>query len=163
MLKDTIKEELKKAMQNKEADRLSVLRMVSSAINNKQIEKRTKLNKQGEEPAKVEELSQLTDEEVIEVIASEIKKRKDAIEQFGKAGRSELAESEKKEMDILMEYMPEQMPEDEVRRIIKAKIEEIGASSPAETGKVMGAVMPELKGKADGGMINKIVQEELKE
>ena len=71
-------------------------------------------------------MSKLTEEEVIEVVSSEVKKRKDSIEQYQKGGRSDLAENEKKELEILMEYMPEQMGEDEIRKIVKEKIEELG-------------------------------------
>lgn len=162
MIKDKIKEDIKKAMQEKDELKLSVLRMVSSAVFNKEKDNRAKLSKAGEEESKLDEMSKLTEEEVIEVVSSEVKKRKDSIEQYEKGGRSDLAENEKKELEILMEYMPEQMGEDEIRKIVKEKIEELGISSPQETGKLMGAVMPQLKGKTDGNIVGKIVQEELK-
>jgi len=162
MIKDKIKEDIKKAMQEKDELKLSVLRMVSSAVFNKEKDNRAKLSKAGEEESKLDEMSKLTEEEVIEVVSSEVKKRKDSIEQYKKGGRSDLAENEKKELEILMEYMPEQMGEDEIRKIVKEKIEELGISSPQETGKLMGAVMPQLKGKTDGNIVGKIVQEELK-
>jgi len=162
MIKDKIKEDIKKAMQEKDELKLSVLRMVSSAVFNKEKDNRAKLSKAGEEESKLDEMSKLTEEEVIEVVSSEVKKRKDSIEQYEKGGRSDLAENEKKELEILMEYMPEQMGEDEIRKIVKEKIEELGISGPQETGKLMGAVMPQLKGKTDGNIVGKIVQEELK-
>jgi len=162
MIKDKIKEDIKKAMQEKDELKLSVLRMVSSAVFNKEKDNRAKLSKAGEEESKLDEMSKLTEEEVIEVVSSEVKKRKDSIEQYEKGGRSDLAENEKKELEILMEYMPEQMGEDEIRKIVKEKIEELGISGPQETGKLMGAVMPQLKGKTDGNIVGKIVQKELK-
>ncbi len=162
MIKDKIKEDLKKAMQEKDALRLSVLRMVSSYVFNREKDNRAKLSKAGEEESKLDEMSKLTNEEVIEVVSSEVKKRKDSIEQYEKGGRSDLAENEKKELEILMEYMPKQMGEDEIRKIVKEKIEELGISGPQETGKLMGAIMPQFKGKTDGNIVGKIVQEELK-
>jgi len=162
MIKDKIKEDLKKAMQEKNELKLSVLRMVSSAVYNNEKDKRAKLSKAGEEESKLDELSKLAEEEVIEVVSSEVKKRKDSIEQYEKGGRSDLAENEKKELEILMDYMPEQIGEDEIRKIVKEKIEEMGISSPQETGKLMGAIMPQFKGKTDGNIVGKIVQEELK-
>lgn len=162
MIKDKIKEDLKKAMQEKDTLKLSVLRMVSSYVFNKEKDNRAKLSKAGEEESKLDEMSKLTEEEVIEVVSSEVKKRKDSIEQYEKGGRSDLAENEKKELEILMDYMPEQMGEDEIRKIVKEKIEELGIGSPQETGKLMGAIMPQFKGKTDGNIVGKIVQEELK-
>lgn len=162
MIKDKIKEDLKKAMQEKDTLKLSVLRMVSSYVFNKEKDNRAKLSKAGEEESKLDEMSKLTEEEVIEVVSSEVKKRKDSIEQYEKGGRSDLAENEKKELEILMDYMPEQMGEDEIRKIVKEKIEELGIGSPQETGKLMGAIMPQFKGKTDGNIVGRIVQEELK-
>jgi len=160
-LKEKIQIDIKKAMQEKDQLKVSVLRMLMAAIFNKEKEKRAKLSKT-EELEKLDELSQLTDEETTEVISSENKKRKDSIEQYEKGNRQDLADKEKKESEILTTYLPEQMPEEEVRKIVRGKIKELGASSPQDTGKVMGALMSELKGKAEGGLINKIVQEELK-
>jgi len=162
MIKDKIKEDLKKAMQEKDGLKLSVLRMVSSAVFNKEKDNRAKLSKAGEEESKLDEMSELTEEEVIMVVSSEVKKRKDSIEQYEKGGRSDLAENEKKELEILMDYMPEQINEDEIRKIVKEKIEELGISGSQETGKLMGAIMPQVKGKTDGNIVGKIVQEELK-
>jgi len=161
-LKEKIQENIKKAMQEKDTLKLSVLRMVSSYVFNKEKDNRAKLSKAGEEEGKLDEMSKLTEEEVIEVVSSEVKKRKDSIEQYEKGGRSDLAENEKKELEILMDYMPEQMGEDEIRKIVKEKIEELGISSPQETGKLMGAIMSQFKGKTDGNIVGRIVQEELK-
>jgi uncharacterized protein YqeY len=161
-LKEKIQTDVKKAMQEKDALRVSVLRMLRAAIFNKEKEKRAKLSKTEEKLEKLDELSKLTDEETNEVISSEVKKRKESIEQYEKGNRQDLADQEKKELEILMKYLPEQMSEEEIRKLVKEKIEEMGASGPKDTGKVMGAVMPQLKGKADGNVVNKIVQEELR-
>lgn len=159
-LKLIIQDDIKAAMKNKDAFLLSVLRMVSAAIKNKELEKRTKLAKN--EPAeKLDELSQLTEEEVVGVVSSEAKKRRDAASEFESGGRSELAEKELKEAELLKKYLPEQMSEDEIRRLVIEAIKKVGATSPQEMGRVMGALMPQVKGKADGSLVQKIVQEEL--
>lgn len=161
-LREKIQAEIKTAMQRKEAQKLSVLRMVLAAALNKEKEKRAKLSKEEQDESKLSELSKLNDEEILEVISSEAKKRKDSIEQYQKGGRQDLVDQEKAELKILKEYLPEQIDEDEVRRIIADKIQELGASGPQDIGKVIGAIMNQLKGKIDGGLVNKIVQEELK-
>lgn len=161
-LKEKIKNDLKQAMVKKETLTVSALRLLLAAVQNREKEKRAKLSKEEKDVAKLEELSQLNDEEILEVISSEAKKRKDSIEQYQKGNRTDLAEQEKKEQDILVKYLPEQMAEEEIRKIVKEKIKELAVSGPQETGKLMGAVMPQLKGRADGGLVNKIVQEELK-
>jgi len=161
-IKTTIQSNIKIAMQEKKVEELSVLRMVMAAILNKEKEKRSKLNKDGEEESKLDEMSKLKDEEILDVISSEAKKRKDSIEQYEKGNRQNLADQEKRELEILTEYLPEQMSEEEVKKIIIEKIKEVGAIGPQDIGKVMGVIMPILKGKADGGMVNNIVQEELK-
>ena len=160
-LKEKIRTDLRKSLQEKDTSRLSVLRMVNAAVLNKEKEKRSKLSKT-EEIKRLEELSQLTDGEMIEVISSEAKKRKDSIEQYEKANRFDLSEQEKKELEILKEYLPEQMSEEDVRKLVKEKITELGVSGPQDAGKVMAGLMPLLKGKSDGGLVNKIFQEELK-
>jgi uncharacterized protein YqeY len=129
-------------------------------LKNKEVDNRTKLSK-SEPIEKLEEASKLTDEEVVGVISSEIKKRRDASEQYKKGERPELAEKEESEIKTLSIYMPEQMSEEEVTKIIKETMKEIGASSPKDMGKLMGALMGKVKGKADGNMVSKIVKEEL--
>ncbi len=161
-LKTKINQDIKEAMQSKDQIKVSVLRMLNAAVFNKEKEKRAKLAKENKETDKLDELSKLTDEEIQEVISSEVKKRKESIDQYGKGGRQDLADKEKKELGILMAYLPEQMSGDEIRKIVKEKIKEIGVSGPQETGKLMGAIMPQLKGKADGNLVSKIVQEELR-
>lgn len=145
MLKEKLNEDMKTALKSGNAQRRMVLGMVMAAAKNKEIEKRSELN----------------DEEIIAVIASEVKKRRDAVEQYEKGGRPELAEQEKQEINILMGYMPEQMPEEQIREEVKKAIAETGAKDIKEMGKVLGALMPKVKGKADGQLVSRIVKEEL--
>jgi len=159
-LKETIQADLKETLPQRDELKISVLRMLRAAIFNKEKEKRAKLSKT-EEIEKLEELSKLTDEEVLEVISSEVKKHKDSIEQYEKGNRQDLAGKEKKELKILMNYLPEQISEEELRKLVKEKIDELGASGPKDIGKVMGVLMPQLKGKAEGNLVSKIVQKEL--
>ncbi|MBL7998913.1 MAG: GatB/YqeY domain-containing protein [Candidatus Kapabacteria bacterium] len=103
----------------------------------------------------------LGDEEFLKIVNMAVKKRKDAIEQYKNVGRSELMEKEQQELAVLMEFMPQQLGEDEVRGIIAGIITDMGASSAVDFGKVMGVAMKSLKGKADGGLIQTIVKEML--
>jgi uncharacterized protein YqeY len=145
-LREKIKNDFKEAFKAKEISRLSVLKMLNAAIANAEIAK----NRQ-----------ELSEEELIGVILSEAKKRKDAIEQYEKAGRENLAGKEKEELEILKNYLPEQLPEEKIKELVQKIIQEIGADSLADFGKVMGKTAPQLKGKADGAIIAKIVKEEL--
>lgn len=145
-LRNKIPEDLKEALRNKNTVELSVLRMLQSAIRNKEIEK----NK-----------GELTDEEVIEVIGSEIKKRKESIEGYTKGQRQDLVDREKAELEVLMKYMPKQMTEEEIREEARKAIEEAEAKTLKEAGKVMKILIPRTKGKAKGALVNRIVREEL--
>ncbi len=147
VLREKISFDLKNALRNKKAVDLSVLRMLQSAIRNKEIEKKKR--------------DGLTDEEVIEVIISEVKKRKEAVNEYVKAQRQDLAGKEESEIEVLMGYMPKQMEEMEIREEVKKAIQEAGSTTQLDLGKVMKIIMPRLKGKADGNLINKIVREEL--
>ena len=148
MLKQQIKDELKQSMLAKDATKTSVLRMLISAIGYMEIQK----GGAGYEA---------TDEDVMSVIQKEAKQRKDAIEQFKSAGRDELVEKEATELALLEKYLPEQMSEEEITKLVTAAIEKTGAASPSDMGKVMGALMADVKGKADGGLVSKIVREQL--
>ncbi|MBI2406290.1 MAG: GatB/YqeY domain-containing protein [Candidatus Harrisonbacteria bacterium] len=148
MLKEKITADIKEAMKSGNAEKVSVLRMLSSAIGNRKIEQRTKTGKDEE----------LTDDEVMEVIGKEAKKRKESIVSFEAGGRADLAAEEKKELEILSVYLPAQMSEEDVR----AAILRIVAASPSKAlGPVMKAAMAELKGRADGALVGKIVKEKL--
>jgi hypothetical protein len=161
MLKAKIQENLKEALKERREIEVSALRMLIFAINNKETEKRTKLWKEKSESS-VEDLekeSQLADEEIIEVVSSEIKKRKEAVLEFEKGERKDLAEKEKKEIEILGRYLPEQLPEEEIKKLAKEAIDKVGATEQKDTGKVMAELMPQVKGKADGGTVSRIVKE----
>lgn len=157
-LKERISKDLIVAVKGKDKIRSLVLRSLNSAIKNAEINKRAKLGKAGE-TADLEKASILTDEEAVGVISSQIKQRKDSIAEFEKANRLELAEKEKAEMDILAVYLPEQLSEEAVRKIVSEAIAGTGASSVKEMGRVMAAIMPQVKGKADGTMVSGIVKE----
>lgn len=148
MTKQQLQEDLKKSMLARDTDKTSALRMLLSAINYYEIQK----GGAGYE---------VTAEDVFSVIQKEVKMRRDAVEQFMTAGREDLVAKETKEMAILEAYLPEQMSEEDIRMLVKEAIMQTGASSPQDMGKVMGFLMPKTKGKADGGLVSKIVKEEL--
>lgn len=156
-LKEKLNNDFKEAFKSKDADRLSVLKMVQSEIRNAEIAKRTKLAKDGESDLDVK--SRLNDEEIISVISKEVKKRNDAAEMYEKGGRQDLMEKEKKEAEILSVYLPEKMNENELRIIIEETIKEIDATGAQDLGKLMSAVMLKIKGKTDGGSVSKIAKE----
>lgn len=159
-LKMRLQEDAKHALKSGEQIKRLVLSMLLTFIHNKEIEKRTKLSKEGI-VANLERVSELTDEEIILSIFSEVKKRKEAIEMFKKGNREELAVKEKDELSILESYLPEQLSEDKVRDIVRKIIVETGAKDIKEMGKIIGAVMGKTRGQADGQMVSKIVKEEL--
>lgn len=161
MLKIKIEEDFKSALKEKRKTEIATLRMLKAAIFNKEKEKRYKLSQEkpeltGEE---LEKESQLSDEEVMSVIFSEIKKRKEAILEFQKGEREDLTKKEKAEMKILQSYLPEQLPEKEIKKLAQESIEKIGAKNLKDMGKVMSELMPKLKGKAEGSLTSKIVKE----
>lgn len=162
MLKDTIKDDMKTAFKAGDTVTRGTLTMLLSVIQNRELDKRAKLMKSGAATeAEVSEKSQLTDEEVVEAIGTEIKKRKDAASQYEAAGRAELAAGELAEAAILMKYMPEQMSESSVKELIAQAIAETGAAGAKDMGRVMGAVAPKTKGKFDGSRLNALVKEAL--
>lgn len=141
--------DLKKAMKNKDKNRLRVLRSLKSKLLEREINER----KGGE--------AELNDEQAIEVLMKAAKQRKESIEQFEEGGRDDLADSEKDELKVIESYLPEMLSEDEVRDIARDKIEELGAKDMSDMGQVMGVLMQELKGKAEGSVVSKVVKEEL--
>lgn len=146
---EQINNDLKQAMKQKDELKLSVLRMLKTAIKNKQVELKTQEN--------------LRDTEVIHVIKSEAKKRQDSIASYAEGGRQDLADKEKQEFEILSEYLPEQMSEEEVRKVVLDVAGKLGNIGPADFGKVMGAVMGKLKGQADGAIVKKLVEKVINE
>ncbi len=160
-LKEKIIQDYKEAFKAKEEKKVAVLRMLNAAMKNRELEKRTKLSKSVTDVAELEKQSQLSDEEVLAVLGAEAKRRKDSIEQYQQGGRPELAAQEEAELKILSAYLPEQLGEAELRQIVAESIKESGAAGAADLGKVMKVLMPRVKGKADGGLVSKIVKEEL--
>lgn len=160
-LKQKIKQDLYSSLKEKKELELSTLRMLSAAIINKEKEKRFKLSKEKPELKEVEleKESQLNDEEITEVISSEIKKRKEAIIEYKKGNRLDLAEKEKKEKEVLEKYLPAQMSEEEIKKIVEKIITKVGASSIKDMGKVMKELSAVVRGKADMTLVSKIVRE----
>lgn len=150
-MKGKINDDIKTALKSGDANKRLVLSLLQSAIKNKELQKRAKSGKEEE----------LNDDEVLDVIASEVKKRKESIESYEKAGREELAQKERDELGVLMQYMPEQMSEEEIRTEAKKAIAETGAKEIKEMGKVLGALMPKMKGRADGQTVSRITKEEI--
>jgi len=142
-LSERLNEDMKQAMKSKDKFTLSTIRMVRSTIKYLEIDlKRT-----------------LDDNEVLDILSREIKQRKDALQEFESAGREELAASTKAEIEIIIKYLPEQLSEEEIKAIVQETIQETGASSKSEMGKVMSALMPKVKGRADGKLVNQAVQQ----
>jgi len=148
VLKQKLQEELKQSMLARDVLKTSVLRMLISAIGYYEIQK----GGAGYEA---------TDEDALSVVQKEAKQRKDSIEQFQKGGRQDLVDKETKELQILQKYLPEQLNEQALISLIIQTIKEEGATSMADMGKVMSVLMPKVKGKADGSVVNKIVKESL--
>tara|TARA_B100001971_G_C18176045_1_gene529974 strand:- start:791 stop:1291 length:501 start_codon:yes stop_codon:yes gene_type:complete len=158
--KQEIQDQLKESMKEGNEVKTGALRMLLSSISNKEKEKRFQATK--EDSGKAEEdltkESELTEEEIQSLIATEVKKRKEAKEAFEKGGREEAAQKEQQEMELLQVFLPEQMSEEEVEAIVKEVIAETGASSISDMGKVIGSVMGKVKGGADGGMVSAITK-----
>jgi len=145
-LLERLNNDMKQAMKNKEKDKLSVIRMLKAALQNEAI----KLGNKG-----------LTEDEELTVLSREAKQRKDSLQEFSNAGREDLAEKIRTEIKYVELYMPQQLTEEEITNIVKETIESVGATTKADMGKVMGALMPKVKGKADGALVNKLVQQHL--
>lgn len=142
-LKEKLLSDMKEAVKSRDKMRLATIRLLVAEIKNKEIDLR----------------KDLSDEEVADLIPGQIKKRKEAAALYEKGGRMDLCENEQKEMAILEDYLPEQVSEEELRSRIQEVIESSDAQGPKDIGKVMKTVIPEFKGKADGGLIKNIVTE----
>ncbi|SDF74628.1 GatB/YqeY domain-containing protein [Sporolituus thermophilus] len=144
-IKDRLTEDMKQAMKDKEAGklRLSVIRMVRASIKN----------------AEIDQKKELGDEEVLEVISREVKMRRDSIAEFQKGNRPDLVENLEQEIAILMQYLPPQLSEAEIRDLVMEAIAQTQAASAKDMGKVMAVLMPKVKGRADGKTVNAIVRE----
>jgi uncharacterized protein YqeY len=145
-LKSEIDQDIKEALKARNNLKLGVLRMLKSEIKYKEIDKG----------------SELSDDEVISILSSSVKKRKETIEQFEKGRRDDLVSREKAELEVVRGYMPEQLTQDQLSRIIHLAIQGINATGPSDLGKVMKSIMPQVKGKADGKLINQMVASQLK-
>ncbi len=141
-LSERLNEDMKQAMKSQDKFKLSVIRMVRASIKNLEIDQRKTLD----------------DNEVLDILSREIKQRKDSLQEFEKkAGRQDLAEPLKQEIAIIAEYLPQQLTEDEIKAVVQETIQEVGATSKADMGKVMAALMPKVKGRADGKIVNQFV------
>ncbi len=140
-----IEQDMKTAMKQKDKQVLSTLRLLRATIKKEEIDKRTTFS----------------DDQVLDVIVRAIKQRRDSVAEYTRAGREDLAEKEQSEIDILTRYLPKQLSESELRALIQETIEAVGAKTKKDLGKVMGAVLPKVKGKADGKTVNQLVREYL--
>ena len=145
-LHSQIKEEMKESLRAKDTVRLTTLRGLLSAFTNELVATKRKPDEQ------------LNDEEVLSVITRATKQRKDSIEQFKKGGRDDLAKNEEVELSILEKYLPEMMSEDDIKKVVEDKKKELGIDDEAKIGMLLGAVMKDLKGKADGSVVKKIAE-----
>lgn len=144
-MRERILTDLISAMKSKDKERLAVLRMVKGAMQLEEINVKRELN----------------DDEVIRIISKQIKTRKDSIIEFEKGNRNDLIESTNAEIEILNEYMPVQMTEEEISKVIDEVFAQVKPESPKDMGKIMGVISPLVKGKADMGLVNKMIKERL--
>jgi uncharacterized protein YqeY len=134
---------MKQAMKDKEALKLSVIRMLKAALKNEEIH-------QGRT---------LTEDDELAILTRELKQRQDSLHEFEKAGRSDLAEKTRLEIEVVKSYLPEELSEDELREMIREAISQVSATSKKDMGKVMSILMPKVKGRADGKLVNQMVSE----
>ncbi|MDE2729422.1 MAG: GatB/YqeY domain-containing protein [Gemmatimonadota bacterium] len=142
-LKERLTDDMKSALRNRETVRLGLVRMIRAQIKNREIAKG----------------SDLEDEETVEVVSSLIKAKREALEFAVKGDRKDLVAQAEEELEILASYLPEQLSEEEIRSVVQEAIDQSGAAGPGDLGRVMGAVMPRVKGRADGRLVNTIVRE----
>ncbi|TYP78013.1 GatB/YqeY domain-containing protein [Paenibacillus methanolicus] len=142
-LSERLNDDMKQAMRSQEKFKLTTIRMLRASIKNQEIELKRPLE----------------DSEVLDILGREVKQRKDSLQEFEKAGRDDLAKDIAAEIEIISVYLPKQLTEEEIKVIVQQTIQETGASSKAEMGKVMTALMPKVKGLADGKLVNSLVQQ----
>ena len=142
-IKDQLEEDIRNTMRARDRERLETLRFLKS-----QIQLTEKNN-----------LEELDESGVTDVVAKQVKDRRESIEMFGQGGRADLVAKEEASLAILLEYMPEQLGEDEIKAIARQAIDDTGATGPGDRGKVMGRIMPQVRGKADGSRVNAIVSQ----
>ncbi len=153
-MKQLIQQDLNKALKEKQETEVSVLRSVLTAIQNKEKEKLYQINKN-----KTQENPELTEEEILNLVFSENKKRQESIQEFKKGNRQDLVEKEEKESLILQKYLPQQLSEQELREIINLAVKKTGASQMKDIKQIMQEVMPQIKNRANGDQVNKLVRE----
>lgn len=161
MLKEKLQSDAKEALKQSNQLVLGVLRMALSAIGAKEKEKRYKISKDSPKATDQELIkkSHLEDDEIIAILSSEVKKRKDAVALYQKGGRPELAENEQKEIEILQKYLPEQIPLDQLSKMIQEAIKETGAETQKDMGRLMTSLSVKIKGRADNKEVSKIIKE----
>ncbi|GAC1416192.1 MAG: GatB/YqeY domain-containing protein [Actinomycetota bacterium] len=145
MLRDQIPQDLTKAMKERDAVRVSTLRMLITAMKNTQVER----------------MHELSDDEIVEVMSKEAKRRRESIEAFTSANRTDLADKEAAELAVLEAYLPAGLTQDEIAALVDQAIAETGAVGPQQMGVVMKALMPKVKGRADGGVVSALVKSKL--
>ena len=143
MLKDRLEDDIRNAMRSKNRDRLEALRFLKSQI----------------QLTEKDQMKELDEAGVVEVVAKQAKDRRESIQMFQQGNRPDLVDKESLVLSVFEEYLPPQMPEEEIIQVIKDAIEEVGAGSPQDRGKVMGRIMPQLRGKADGSVVNALVSD----
>jgi uncharacterized protein YqeY len=144
-LKIRIQDDVKDAMRSKDKDRLGTLRLITAAIKQKEVDERIEMD----------------DAAVIAVLEKMVKQRKDSISQYGQAGRDDLVAKEQTELDLIQTYLPEQLSDAEIETVVNKAIADTGASDMKDMGKVMAAVKPQVQGKADMGLVSKIIKTKL--
>ncbi len=157
MLKEKINEDFKSAFKEKREVELSVLKNLKAALLNKEKENQFQASKAGKDIAQ----AVLADDDIIGVVSAEVKKLRDAITLFEQGGRADLVVQNKSEIEVLMRYLPVQLGEDEIKKIVTEAVAASGAASVKDMGKVMGVLMPQVKGKADSSLVSKLVKEAL--
>lgn len=143
-VRDQLRSDLRDAMRARDVPRRNTIRMLEAAIKNAEIDKR------GQE---------LAEADILAILQRQVKQRRESIEQFRQGGREDLAEQEELEIGIIEHYLPAQLSRDEIEARARAVIEQVGASGPGDRGKVMGMLMRELRGEADGSLVNAVVGE----
>ena len=144
-LKQKLQEDLKSSMKNKDAIKKSVITLIRSSIKQYEVDNRVELQ----------------DDEIVDLIAKQLKQTRDSREEFVKAGRDDLVSKAEAEIEVLKEYLPQQLSEEELNEIVISTISEVGATSMKDMKKIMTSIMPKVKGRADGKLINELVKKNL--
>ncbi|GAA0234113.1 GatB/YqeY domain-containing protein [Metaclostridioides mangenotii] len=144
-LKQKLQEDLKSSMKNKDTVRKSVVTLIRASIKQYEVDNRIELD----------------DDAIIDIVAKQMKQRRDSLVEFKKAEREDLVEETEAEIEVLKEYLPQQLSEEEIEDIVKASISEVGATSMKDMGKIMSVIQPKIKGRADGKLVNELVKKNL--